>query len=230
MSEPVDGTKVMLYFHDSDTDTDIPFACGQTSYFKIDPSFKDVTDYQSAFYGKRKPDISWWEMGIQGLVILSNYSYLFITNLIASRASMLAKFVVDNGADGLVIYSGNCYPSAFNLTGNYNEAAVYTTTLLGSGAWNSTGTQVTPGGIVVEGGSVTRYEYTVSASSLVITVNATIGANTIVELNRGGSNVTEMIFTGSPTGNQVLWKPDGTFTVASGNDWLIGEELSGSYK
>jgi hypothetical protein len=64
----------------------------------------------------------------------------------------------------------------------------------------------------------------------VITVSSTIGANTIVQLDRGGSNVVELIFTGSPSGNQVLWTSDGKFTVAAGNEWLAGEQLSGLFK
>ncbi len=230
MSQPVNGTNMMLYYHDVDTDTDIPFACARECAMTITPTFKDVTDYASAFFKKVKPDIAEWGITVNGLIILSNYSYLFMTNLQLARTSILVKFVVDNGSDGLVIYAGSVYMGSITLTGNYNSEGVYSAQLVGTGAWNSTGTQVTPGGIIVEGGSVTRFEYTVSAGGTVITISSTIGANTIIDLDRGASNITKIIFTGSPTGNEVLWKPDGTFTVAAGNEWLATEEISGSYK
>ena len=230
MSTPVIGTNMMLYYHDTGTDTDIPFACAKNCVFSISPTFKDVTDYTSAFYKKVKPDIAEWGISGDGLVILSNYSYLYLTTLQQARTSILVKFVIDNGTDGLVIYAGNVYVGQIQITGIFNDAGMYSFQLVGTGAWNSTGTQVTPTGIVVEGGSVTRFEYTVSAGGTVITISSTIGASTIVQLDRGGSNVVELIFTGSPTGNQVLWNPAGTFTVAAGNEWLAGEQLSGLYK
>lgn len=230
MSNPVLGTNMMLYYHDVDTDTDIPFACAKNCVFSITPSFKDVTDYQSAFYKKVKPDIAEWGISGDGLVILSNYSYLYLTTLQQSRASIIVKFVIDNGTDGLVIYAGSVYIGQIQITGNYNEQGMYSFNLIGTGPWNSTGTQVTPTGIVVEGGSVTRFEYTVNSTGTVITISATIGANTIVQLDRGGSNVVELIFAGTPTGNQVLWTSDGKFTVATGNEWLASEQLSGLFK
>jgi hypothetical protein len=231
MSEPVNGTNVMLYYHRVSDDTDVPFACARQCVLNITPSFTNVTNQSSAWYKEVKRDISEWGVSVDGLTILSNYSYLFLTDLEQARTTILIKFVVDNGADGLVIYAGNVYPGPFTLTGNYNEASVYSVQLVGTGAYNSTGTSVTPGGVVIEGGSVTRFEATVVTSGLTFVISATIGANVITQFDRGGSNVTKIIYSGSPVGNEVKFDTvTGTFTVAVGNEWVASEEVSGNFK
>lgn len=231
MSEPVNGTNIMLYYHDVDTDTDIPFACARTSSFEIQQTFKNVTSYTSAFFTQIKPDVCSWNMGVEGLTILSNYSYLFISDLILARTPILVKYVIDNGTDGLVIYAGSCYPNGLRVTGNYNEASVYSTTLLGTGAFNSTGTQVTPGGIVVEGGATLRYEKTVASENVTISVSELVGVAQVLTVDRGAANVTQIIYTGSPTGGQILVNLSaGTLTASADNPFLAGEEISGLYK
>lgn len=231
MSLPVNGTDIMLYYHDVATDTDIPFACAKTSFFEISPTFKNVTDYASAFFIKQKPDIASWQMGVSGLVILSNYSYLFISDLITARTSILVKYVIDNGADGLVIYAGSCYPAQLRIDGNYNEAAIYTCTLVGTGAFNSTGTTVTPIGVVITGGTVTRFEYTVPADGVTITIGATIGASVITVFARGTAGEPTIIYTGSPTGDEVKFTSStGVFEVGIDTPFLAGEKIWGNMK
>ena len=231
MSQPVNGTNMMLYYHDVDTDTDIPFACARECAMTITPTFKDVTDYTSAFFKKVKPDIAEWGITVNGLIILSNYSYLFMTDLQLARTSILVKFVVDNGADGLVIYAGSVYMGQITLTGNYNSEGVYSAQLVGTGAWNSTGTQVTPTGIVVQGGTVTRFEATKSGTGTTIVISATIGASVITVFARGTAGTPKIIYTGSPTGDQILFTTStGTFTAPSDNPFLDTEELWGNFK
>lgn len=230
MSQPVNGTDILLYYHDTGTDTDIPFACGRINDFNINPTFKNVTDYTSAFFGKVKPDIISWSTGIEGIVILSNYSYLFITTLILARTPILIKYVVDNGSDGLVIYSGSCYPSEFKLSAPYNAEATYTTTLVGTGAFSQSGTQVTPGGIVISGGVPTRYQGASVSESTTLVISATIGCSAILEFNRGASNTTKIIYAGTPAGSEILFTiATGTFTAPSDNPFLAGEEVSGDF-
>lgn len=230
MSNPVKGTDIMLYYHDVGTDTDIAFACAKNCALTITPTFKDVTDYTSAFFKKVKPDIAEWSVSVDGLIILQNYSYLFMTDLQQSRESILIKFVVDNGADGLVIYAGSVYIGGITLTGNFNEAGMYSTTLIGTGAYNSTGTQITPTGILVQGGVPTRFEGTSASESTSIVIASTIGASTILEFNRGGSNTTQIIYAGTPTGQQIKFDTTtGTFSTATDNPFAAGEEVSGDF-
>lgn len=231
MSEPVNGTDVILYKHDDDTDTEIPFACARACSMTITPSFKDVTDYTSAFFRKVKPDIAEWNISIEGLVILSNYSFLFLTTLQLARTAILVKFVVNCGDDGLVIYSGNAYIGGITLTGNFNEISTYSAQLIGSGAYNQSGTQVTPGGIIVEGGVTSRYEYTVVSGNVTITVLELLGVTEVLTVDRGAANITQIIYGGTPTGNQILVSlAAGTLTTSADNPWLATEEVSGLYR
>lgn len=230
MSNPVKGKDMMLYYHDVATNTDIPFACSKNCTMNITPTFKDVTDYTSAFFKKVKPDIAEWSISVDGLIILSNYSYLFMTDLQLSRASILVKFVVDNGADGLVIYAGSVYMGPINLTGNFNEAGMYSVQLVGTGAYNSTGTQVTPTGVLIQGGVPTRFEGTSASESTTLVIASTIGASFILEFNRGGSNATQIIYSGTPTGQQIKFDTTtGTFSTATDNPFAAGEEISGDF-
>jgi len=227
----VNGTNVMLYYHDAENNKDIPFACAKNCAFTINPTFRDVTSAASAFFKQVIPDIAEWSISIDGLVTLSNYSYLFLTDLQQARTSILIKFVVDNGPDGLVIYSGMAYPGPFTLTGNYNDAAMYNVTMVGTGAYSSTGTTVTPTGVVISGGTVTRFEYTVPADSATITIAATIGASAIIAFDRGTANSPTIKYTGSATGDEVVFNTGGgTFTVATDTPFLAGEKISGSFK
>ena len=226
----VDGTDVMLYYHDEGTGDDIPFACAKNCAMSINPSFREVTSASSAFFKQIIPDIAEWSVSIDGLVTLSNYGYLFLTDLITARTSILIKFVVDNGPDGLVIYSGQAYPGQFTITGNYNEAAMYQVTMMGTGAYSSTGTTITPTGVVIVGGTVTRFEYTVPADSTTIVISATIGASAIIAFDRGASNSPVIKYTGSPTGDEIKFTTGtGTFEAASDTPFLAGEKISGSF-
>lgn len=230
MSKPVLGNDVVLYKHNVTENTDVPFACAAECSMTITPSFKDVTDYASAFFKKTKPDIAEWSVSIQGLIILSNYSFLFLTSLQLSRESILMKFVVDCGADGLVIYAGNCYVGTIQLAGNFNEVATYTAQLVGTGAYNSTGTQVTPTGILVSGATPTRFQGAAVSDSVDLVVTSTIGASRILEFNRGGSNTTQIIYSGTPVNNQIKFTTaTGTFTASADNPFVATEEVSGDF-
>ena len=231
MSNAVNGTNMMLYYHRVSDNTDIAFACAKNCQMTITPTFKEVTDYASAFFKKVKPDIAEWSISVDGLVILSNYSYLFMTDLQQARASILVKFVIDNGSDGLVIYAGSVYMGPITLSGNYNEAGMYSAQLIGTGAYNSTGTQVTPGGVVISGGSVTRFEFTVVTAGTTVVIASTIGASVITIFGRSGVDTPQIIYTGSPTGSQVKFTSStGTFEAPADNPWLVGEQLYGNFK
>lgn len=231
MSDVVTGNNMNLYYHRVSDNTDILFACARNCQMVITQTFKDVTNYTSAFYKQVKPDIAEWSVSGEGLVVLSNYSYLDITTLQQNRSSILIKFVVDNGSGGLVIYSGSVYIGNITLVGNYNSQGVYSFQLVGSGPWNSTGTQVTPTGITVQGGTVTRFEAIKSGDGTTIVIPATIGASVITVFARGTAGTPRIIYTGAPTGDQILFTTsNGTFTTASDNPFLDTEELWGNFK
>ena len=227
---PVQGYNVTLYKHNDDG-TDTPFGYAQECSFQIQQEFKEVTDYSSAFFKKFKPDVSSWQVSSKGLVGLSNYSYLFMTTLQLARTSILVKFVVDNGSGGLVIYSGSAYISSISLNANFKDAATYSVTLQGTSAYSQSGTTVTPTGIIISGGTVTRKEYTCPADGLTVTVSDLIGISRVVSMSRGTSAVSKIIYTDTPTGTQILINTTtGVVSASTDQPFVNTEELVFDYQ
>jgi len=68
--------------------------------------------------------------------------------------------------------------------------------------------------------------YPIANDTLNVTVGALVG-KTITLFLRGGIGSGELITSGTPTGTQVLFtSATGTFTVAAGNKFIIGEQLT----
>lgn len=231
MANPVNGTDIVLYKHDSVLNVDIPFAAAKSAVFQMQSDMKEVTSQTSAWYREFRPDTGSWSMSCEGLIKIQDYNYIYLSALQASRESILVKFVIDNAVEGLVIYSGYAYLSSFSINGPFNDAATYSVQLQGTGAWTQIGTSIVPSGILVQGGNVLRYEYTVSSESTTFTIAALIGASEILEIDRGSAVVSKIIYSGAPTGNAIKVNLSGvTFQTANDQPWLAGEEIVILYK
>ena len=75
---PVLGTNMVLYYHDTVTNTDIPFACSTSCAFDVQVDQKEVTSQTSAWYREYKNDTATWTVNCDGLVTLNGYGYLFL--------------------------------------------------------------------------------------------------------------------------------------------------------
>lgn len=198
------GKNIMLYKYDAETDTDIPFACSTNATFSVDVDQKEVTSQSSAWYREYKNDIASWSITCDGLVTLNGYGYLFLLQQQQSRQPILAKFVIDNGVDGLVIISGNCNLTNLTINAPYKDVGTYSVNLQGSGPYGTSGTSVTPSGTVVVGGSVFSKGVTAAGGETTITWGDTIG-KTMLYVSRGGIDVQDIITTGTPINEQVKW-------------------------
>lgn len=204
MANKVDGKNIILYYHDTLTDTDIPFACSTNCVFNVQVNQKEVTSQTSAWYKEFKNDIASWTINCDGLVTLDNYGYLFLLQQQQNRETILVKFVIDNGIDGLVIISGNCNLTNLQINGPFKDIATYACSLQGTGAYATSGTTVTPGGtVIVAGGIVYDKQYTASGAETTITWTDMIG-KTCLYVSRGGVDVREIVGSGA-TGEQVAW-------------------------
>ena len=199
----VTGKNIMLYYHDPITGNDIPFACSTNCTFNVQVGQKEVTSQTSAWYKEFKNDIASWTISCDGLITLNNYGYLFLLQQQQNRTTILVKFVIDNGVDGLVIISGNCNLTNLQINGPWKDVATYTCSLQGTGAYGTSGTTISPGGIVIVGGSVFNKQYVASGSETSITWSDMIG-KTCLYVSRGGVDVREIVST-TPTGEQVKW-------------------------
>jgi predicted secreted protein len=203
MADKVQGKNIILYYHDTITNTDIPFACSTNCTFNVQVDQKEVTSQTSAWYKEYKNDIASWNINCDGIVTLDNYGYLFLLQQQQNRETILVKFVIDNGLDGLVIISGNCNLTNLQINGPFKDIATYSCSLQGTGAYGTSGTSITPGGVVIVGGSVYDKQYVAAGAETTITWTDMI-VKTCLYVSRGGVDVREIVASGA-TGEQVAW-------------------------
>jgi predicted secreted protein len=209
MADKVIGKNIMLYYHEPASETyptgrDIAFSCSTNCTFSVNVDQKEVTSQTSAWYREFKNDIATWNVTCDGLITLDGYGYLFLLQQQQNRTTILVKFVVDNGDDGLVIISGNCNLTSLQLNAPYKDIATYSVSLQGSGAYGTTGTTINPQGVVITGGATIMKQYTAAGGETIITWTDVIG-NTCLYVSRGGVDVREILTSGTPTGDQVKW-------------------------
>jgi predicted secreted protein len=197
------GNNVMLYWHRTSDNTDVPFACSTNCTFSVTVDQKEVTSQTSAWFREYKNDVATWNVTCDGLITLSDFSYLFMLDKQLAREPIQIKFVVDNGIDGLVIVSGLCNISSIAINAPQKEVATYNIGLQGSGAYGMTGTTIDPSGVViVAGGVVLSKQYTAAGGESTITWTDTIGNNCLY-VSRGGIDVQTILTSGTPINEEV---------------------------
>lgn len=183
---------------------DIPFACSTNCTFSVNVDQKEVTSQTSAWYREFKNDIANWTVTCDGIITLDNYGYLFLLQQQQNRTTILIKFVIDNGVNGLVIISGRCNLTSLSINGPYKDIGTYSVSLQGTGAYGTSGTTINPSGVVITGGGTTMKQYVAAGGESTITWGDLIGSNCLY-VSRGGVDVREILTTGTPVADQVKW-------------------------
>lgn len=199
------GKNVMLYWHRTDVDpeVDVAFACSTNCAFNVSVDQKEVTSQSSAWFREYKNDVATWNVTCDGLITLSGFSYLFMLDKQLTREPIEIKFVVDNGVDGLTIINGICNITSLSINAPYKDVATYNISLQGSGAYNITGTEVTPEGVIIVGANPVKTKgFTASGGETSITFADTVGY-TCLYVSRGGIDVQGIITSGTPVDEEV---------------------------
>jgi predicted secreted protein len=199
------GKNVMLYWHRTDVDpeVDVAFACSTNCAFNVSVDQKEVTSQSSAWFREYKNDVATWNVTCDGLITLSGFSYLFMLDKQLTREPIEIKFVVDNGVDGLTIINGICNITSLSINAPYKDVATYNISLQGSGAYNLTGTEVDPAGVIIVGANPVKTKgYTASGGETSITFADTVGY-TCLYVSRGGIDVQGIITSGTPVDEEV---------------------------
>jgi predicted secreted protein len=199
------GNNVMLYWHRTDVDPaeDVAFACSTTCTFNVSVDQKEVTSQSSAWFREYKNDVATWNVSCDGLITLTGFSYLFMLDKQLTREPIEIKFVVDNGVDGLVVIAGTCNISSLAINAPQKDVATYNISLQGTGAYNTTGTSVSPEGIIIVGANpVLTKGYTAAGGETSITFADTVGY-TCLYVSRGGIDVQGIITSGTPVDEEV---------------------------
>jgi len=198
----------------------VPFGAATNCSFEVSVDQKEVTSQSSAWFREYKNDVASWTINADGFVALSGYSYLFLANLQLTRQPIIIKFQIDNdngdgsGTLGYSIFTGTANLSSLSLSAGVEAASTYSVSLQGSGAYNITGTQVTPTGVVIESGNVTMQQYTAFGGETTITFSTQIGTSCL-SVTRGGLEVRTILTSGAPTGENVTFNSStGVLTFA----------------
>lgn len=221
----------MLYYHNPNVDpeVDVAFACSTNCTFDVSVDQKEVTSQTSAWFREYKNDVATWSVTCDGLITLSGFSYLFMLDKQLSREPIEIKFVIDNGVDGLVIINGTCNISSLAINAPYKDVATYNVSLQGSGAYNTTGTQVDPSGVIIVGANPVRTKgYTASGGETSITFADTIGYACLY-VSRGGVDAQNILTTGTPTGDDVKFI-SATGVLTFGRALAAGEYIRGLFQ
>jgi predicted secreted protein len=225
------GNNVMLYWHRTDVDpeVDVAFACSTNCTFEVSVEQKEVTSQSSAWFREYKNDVATWSVTCDGLITLSGFSYLFMLEKQLSRTPIEIKFVVDNGVDGLTIINGICNITSLSINAPQKDVATYNITLQGSGAYNTTGTEVNPEGVIIVGANPVKTKgYTASGGETSITFADTIGYACLY-VSRGGVDAQNILTTGTPTGDDVKFV-SATGVLTFGRALAAGEYIRGLFQ
>jgi predicted secreted protein len=225
------GNNVMLYWHRTDVDpeVDVAFACSTNCTFEVSVEQKEVTSQSSAWFREYKNDVATWSVTCDGLITLSGFSYLFMLEKQLSRTPIEIKFVVDNGVDGLTIIQGICNITSLSINAPQKDVATYNISLQGSGAYNTTGTEVDPSGVIIVGANPVKTKgYTASGGETSITFADTIGYACLY-VSRGGVDAQNILSTGVPTGDDVKFV-SATGVLTFGRALAAGEYIRGLFQ
>lgn len=220
------GNNVMLYWHRTDVEpnVDVAFACSTNCTFNVSVDQKEVTSQSSAWFREYKNDVATWNVTCDGLITLTGFSYLFMLEKQLAREPIEIKFVVDNGAGGLVIINGICNISSLAINAPQKDVATYNISLQGSGAYGTTGTTVDPSGVVIIGGNPIKTKgYTATGGETSITFIDTIGYSCLY-VSRGGVDAQNILTTGTATGDDVKFV-SATGVLTFGRVLVAGEYI-----
>jgi predicted secreted protein len=225
------GNNVMLYWHRTDVEpeVDVPFACSTNCTFNVSVEQREVTSQSSAWFRQFKNDIASWSVTCDGLITLSGFSYLFMLEKQLAREAIEIKFVVDNGVDGLTVINGICNITSLAINAPQKDVATYNISLQGSGAYNTTGTEVDPSGVIIVGANPVKTKgYTASGGETSITFADTIGYACLY-VSRGGVDAQNILTTGVPTGDDVKFV-SATGVLTFGRALAAGEYIRGLFQ
>ena len=225
MASVINGTNIILYRYNPDTDLSTPFGSASSCSFQSTTDQVEVTSQSSAWYREFKNDIMSWTISCDGFICLNtDYNYLALIGMQQDQIigqTMTVKFAIDNdngdgsGDLGLSVFTGIANITSISISGAVEGASTYSVSLQGTGAYSITGTIPTEGGIVIGGSTVQMFDYTATGSEgYTITWSGAIGLS-CVSVSRGGVEVRIIGTSGSPTGENVVFNSStGVLTFA----------------
>jgi predicted secreted protein len=221
MASVINGTNILLYQYNPSTNISVPFGAATSCTFSTSVDQVEITTTNTGSYKEYLGSQISWNISADGFVALSDYSYLFLLTKLKDKEQILVKFQIDNdngdGSDtlGYSVFTGLVNIASLDMTGPVEGASTYSVSLVGSGEYTITGTQVTPGGVVIETSNVVMYQYIASGGETTVTFAGAINL-TCLSVTRGGLEVRTILTSGTPTDENVTFNSStGVLTFAS---------------
>jgi TP901-1 family phage major tail protein len=208
MASVINGTNILLYQYNPSTNLSVPFAAATNCTFSTSVDQVEVTTTNSESYKEYIGSQINWNISADGFIALTDYSYLTLLYKLQNKEQIIVKFQIDNdngdGSDtlGYSVFTGLANIVSLDISGPVEGASTYSVSLQGTGEYTVSGTQATPGGIVIETSNVVMHQYTAFGGETTITITALIGG-TILSVTRGGMEVRTILTTGTATGDNV---------------------------
>jgi len=222
---PVTGQKLNIYRYNSIAMTDTLIACARNCTFSVNVNEVETTGVASAWFKESRPDVASWSISCDGLVVLDDYSYLFMLNSQLAREIVSFKFVIDNGTTGgLVIVSGLVWLQSISLQGNNKDVSTYQVNYQGTGSYSLAGTTITPTGVVISGTTTQVLQYTAGGGETSIVIPGGAG-KTMLYGSRGGTSFETIVYTGTPSTGAKWTISSGTLEVDAGVPFFTGEKI-----
>lgn len=221
MASVINGTNILLYQYDPETELGVEFAAATNCTFSTSVDQVEVTTTNSESYKEYLGSQINWSISGDGFIALNDYSYLFLLQKLQTKEQIVIKFQIDNdngdgsGDLGYSVFTGVANITSLDLTAPVEGASTYSVSLQGTGAYTVSGTQVDPGGVVVVGSNVVMFDYTAAGGETSITWTGAIGLS-CVTVTRGGIEVRSIATSGTPTGENVSFNTStGVLTFAT---------------
>jgi TP901-1 family phage major tail protein len=236
MASVINGTNILLYQYDPETEEGVPFGAATNCTFSTSVDQVEVTTTNSESYKEYLGSQISWNISADGFIALSDYSYLSLLQKLRIKEQIVVKFQIDNdnadgsGDLGFSVFTGLANIVNLDMTGPVEGAATYSVSLQGTGAYTVSGTEVTPTGVVVTGSSVVMFDYTAAGGETTVTFSGAIG-KVCVSVSRGGVEVRSIGTSGTPTDENVTFNAStGVITFATARALAADEFIRAIFK
>ena len=190
MANKIKGSQIVLYRHRIAEDDDVPFACMRNADIIFEVDEKLTNNQSSADWEQSIPDVTRWNVGGDGLMILNNqWNYLYLLTSVVEKEQFQIKYVIDNGDPlGLSIVTGNVFIKSLTISSPYGQVATYQVAMKGVGQPSITGTVVTPGGTVIIAGTAIEVVNVVATEGQTTFVLSGQIGKTLIYASHGGTD------------------------------------------
>jgi TP901-1 family phage major tail protein len=221
MPSVINGTNILLYQYNTTTGLGVEFAAATNCTFSTSVDQVEVTTTNSSSFKEYLGSQINWSISADGFICLRDYSYLTLLTKLRAKEQIVVKFQIDNDNDdgtgtlGYSVFTGLVNIVSLEMSGPVEGASTYSVSLQGTGAYTISGTEVTPGGVVVVGSNVLMFDYTATGGETTVTLSGAIG-KTCITVTRGGVEVRSIATSGVPTGENVSFNSStGVLTFAT---------------